>query len=87
MFNNYRGEHPTFTIPQMKQYLALLDHCMNRYATIAQQWERSKNWELLSPQRISECDERFTFLCRIRETSAETIARFEGKSHEPQVSN
>lgn len=87
MFNNYRTEHPNFTIPQMKQYLALLDHCMNRYATIAQEWERTKNWELLSPQRIAECDERFTFICRVRDAAEQTIARFEGKPHEPQASN
>jgi hypothetical protein len=87
MFKDYRTEHPKFTTAQMKQYLALMDHCMNRYATIAQQWERTKNWELLSEQRVTECAERFTFLCRIRESSQETIDRFEGHPHQPQASN
>jgi hypothetical protein len=87
MFTNFRGEHPTFTIPQMKQYLALLDHCMGRYVKIAKEWETTKNWELLSTQRINECDERFNYLCRFRETAAGTISRFESKPHEPQASN
>ncbi|MES2657454.1 MAG: hypothetical protein V4689_02490 [Verrucomicrobiota bacterium] len=87
MFNNYRGKNPTFTVPQMKQYLALLDHCMGRYAAIAQEWDRTKNWELLSPQRITECDERFTFICRIREAAVKTIAGFEGGFRDSQASN
>ena len=87
MFTNFRGERPTFTVPQMKQYLALLDHCMGRYVQIAKEWETTKNWELLSPQRITECDERFTYLCRFRESAAGTISRFESKPHEPQASN
>ncbi len=87
MFNDYRAGKRTFSIPQMKQYLALLDHCMNRYVTIAQEWERTKNWELLSPQRITECDERFTFVCKIRESSAATISRFEIEQTQPQASN
>lgn len=87
MFTNYRSERPNFSIPQMKQYLALLDHCMGRYVEIAKEWETTKNWELLSTQRITECDERFTYLCRFRESAAETIARFESKPHESQASN
>ncbi len=87
MFNDYRGEHPKFSIPQMRQYLALLDHCIGRYVAISQEWVSTNNWELLSPQRINECEERFAFLCRIREASAQTIDRFEGKQHEPQVAN
>ncbi len=87
MFNDYRAGKRTFSFPQMKQYLALLDHCMNRYVTIAQEWERTKNWELLSPQRITECDERFTFVCKIRESAAATITRFESEQTQPQASN
>lgn len=87
MFNDQRSGKRRFTIEQMKQYLALLDHCLNRYVTIAQEWERTKNWELLSTQRIAECDERFQFICRIRETAAATITRFEGEQHQPQASN
>jgi hypothetical protein len=87
MFNDYRGEDPKFTIPQMRQYLALLDHCLGRYVAISQEWVKTNNWELLSSQRITECEERFTFICRIREASVQTIDRLEGKQHEPQVGN
>lgn len=87
MFNDYRSEHPKFTTAQMKQYLALLDHCLNRFSTISQEWERTKNWELLSPQRIAECADRYTFICRIRESAVATIERFEGHPQQPQVSN
>ena len=45
------------------------------------------NWDLLSPQRIAECDDRFNFICKFREAAAGTIDRFEGKSHQPQVAN
>ena len=45
------------------------------------------NWDLLSPQRITECDERFNFICKIRDAAEETILRLEQKSLTPQVSN
>ena len=87
MFNDYRGQRPRFSTLQMRQYLNLLDHCIARYVAIARRWEESKNWELLSPQRVAECDERFTFICKIRDAGSETIDNFERKSHAPQASN
>lgn len=87
MFNDQQNPAPKFNTVQMRQYLVLLDHCIGRYVAISQEWEKSKNWELLSPQRIAECEERFNFICRIRDTDEATILRFEGKSQTPQASN
>lgn len=87
MFNDQWNEKPVFTTQQMRQYLNLTDHCLARYVTIAKQWDESKNWDLLSPQRITECDNRFTFISKIREAAEQAIVRFESKSHEPQVFN
>ena len=67
----------------MRQCLDLLDHCLARYQPIAKQWDESKNWELLSPMRITECDERFHFICKFREAADRTIIRFEQESHAP----
>ncbi len=87
MFNDRQNAEPRFTTAQMRQYLGLLDHCIGRYVAIAQEWDQSKNWELLSPQRIAECDERFHFICKFREAAEGAIARFEGKAHPTQVAN
>ena len=87
MFNDQLNPTPKFNTSQMRQYLGVLDHCIGRYVSIAQEWDKSKNWELLSPQRIAECDERFNFICRIRDTDEATILRLEGKTQTPQASN
>lgn len=87
MFNDQANDSPRFNTDQMHRYLNLLDHCIARYVTISKAWDQSKNWELLSPQRIVECDDRFTFICRIRDDAEGTILRFEGKSRSPQASN
>ena len=87
MFNDQQNEKPQFTTQQMRQYLTLLDQCLARYVTIAKQWDETKNWDLLSPQRIAECDDRFSFISKIRDAAEEAIVRFETKSHEPQVFN
>jgi hypothetical protein len=87
MFNDQRNAAPRFNTAQMRQYLNLLDHCINRYVFIAKQWDETKNWDLLSPQRITECDERFQYICKFREAAIATIDRFDGKSHPAQASN
>ena len=86
MFNDQLNPEPKFNTEQMRQSLNLLDHCINRYVHIACQWDASKNWDLLSPQRITECDERFNFIRKIRETALTTIDRFEGKLPTAQAS-
>lgn len=87
MFNDQLNDKPQFTTQQMRQYLNLLDHCLARYVTMAKEWDETKNWDLLSPQRIQECDDRFSFTSKIRDAAEEAIIRFETKSHEPQVFN
>lgn len=87
MFNDHRSGSPKFTTAQMRQYLGLLDHCLNQYVTLAKRWDETGNWKLLSPQRITECDERFTFINKIRETDLETIERFEGMARQGQAAN
>lgn len=87
MFNDRMNAEPKFTTAQMRQYLGLLDHCINRYVSISKQWDESKNWDLLSPERINECDERLHFIGKFREAAAGTIERFEGKPQSSQVSN
>jgi hypothetical protein len=77
MFTDRSNESPKFTTAQMRQCLGLLDHCLTRYTTIATQWDESKNWELLSPMRITECEERFHFISKIREDVDKTILRYE----------
>lgn len=86
MFNDRLNASPRFSTEQMRQYLAMLDYCLGRYATISQEWEKSGNWQLLSPLRIAECGERFDFICKIRNSAEGTILRFEGRSH-TQASN
>jgi len=87
MFNDHQSGSPKFTTAQMRQYLALLDHCLARYVSLAKQWDSTGNWKLLSPQRIAECDERFTFISKIRETDLQTIERFEAMTSQRQATN
>lgn len=87
MFNDQANATPKFTTVQMHQYLNLLDRCISRYVTIATVWDQTRNWELLSPQRIAECDERFTFIQRIRDDAEGTILRLEGKTRVTQAAN
>lgn len=79
MFAGQHGGAPQFNTTQMRQYLNVLDYSISRYETLSKEWDQSKNWQLLSPQRITECDERFSFICKIREASEKTIIRLEGK--------
>lgn len=78
MFSDHNNnKSSTFTVEQMRQGLNLLDHCLNRYNKIAREWDETKNWELLSPMRVTECETRYRFIIKIRETAAVTIERLE----------
>ena len=87
MFNDRLNAEPKFTTLQMRQYLSLLDHCIGRYMAIARKWEETRNWELLSPQRVQECEDRIHFILKFREAADGAIARFEGKPHPSQAAN
>jgi hypothetical protein len=81
MFDDRRNPTPKFTTTQMRQCLALLDHCLARHTSIAQSWTAAKQWDLLSPQRITECEARLDFICTIRDAAEKTIARLEAEAH------
>ena len=88
MFHDYRHSGtPEFTTAQMRQCLALLDHCLHRHAAIAAQWQESGQWKLLSPMRIAECEDRLTFITRIRDAAEQAIVNFESNPHPTQVAN
>jgi hypothetical protein len=85
MFNDFHHSRPRFTTAQMREQLALLDHCLGRYHHLAGEWERTGNWTLLSEQRILECEQRLLFVTRMRETCLKTIERIEA-GHSPATS-
>ena len=80
MFTDFRTGSTRFTIAQMHQKLELLDVCLARYSVISQQWDLTKNWDLLSPMRQYECEERVKFIGKIRDTALNTITRLETES-------
>ncbi len=82
----HTGEKPKFTTAQMRQCLNILDFCLARYDSLAREWDETKQWELLSPMRIEECEERIHFVRKIRNDAEQTILRLEGKIQE-QVAN
>lgn len=87
MFTDQRNNPPKYTTAQMRQCLNLLDHAINRYITISNHWHESKNWDLLSPQRITECEDRFSFISKIRDAAEKTIIRLENPPPVPQTVN
>lgn len=88
MFADQREAHPKYTTAQMRQCLGLLDHCIGRYQHIAAQWDETKAWDRLSEQRITECADRISFICKIRDAAEKTILRFEvGDSIHQQASS
>ena len=85
MFTDHNeNKSPIFTVEQMRQALNLLDFCLNQYNTIAKQWDESKNWELLSPMRVAESEERYRFIVKIRDAAAKTVVRLENEARAPQ---
>jgi hypothetical protein len=83
MFSDQRNPSPKFSVAQMRQCLELVDRCLARYVSIAQDWDQANNWERLSPQRITECEERFRFITKIRDAAETTILRLEKQAHSP----
>jgi len=87
MFADLQNDSPKYSAGQMRQCLGLLDHCISRYLMISKQWDESKNWELLSSMRITECEDRFRFITKVREAAEKTIIRLENESPNHQVAN
>ena len=77
MFNDQRNHPRRYDNAHIRQYLNLLDLCLTRYDQIAAQWDQSKQWDLLSPQRIAECEERHQFITKIRDAMEKNLLRLE----------
>jgi hypothetical protein len=87
MFLDQLDPQPKYRVADMRRQLESLDHCLERFDRISSQWDETGNWDLLSPMRIEECQQRAHFIRKVREAAAATIARCEGKPHTTQVSN
>lgn len=85
MIADSRNPEPKFTTAQMRHTLDLLDFSINRYYQLADHWTNIGHWALLSQMRIQECEDRYSFIRKIRDTQAAIIDRLEHTS-EPQVS-
>lgn len=86
MLNDRSNPNTRFTTTQMRQYLNLLDYCLNRYHSLAQQWQTSGTWNNLSPMRIKECADRLRFITVFRDYSQKTIEQIESNT-KPQPAN
>jgi hypothetical protein len=86
MFADRQNPIPKYDTTQMRSYLNLLDRCIHQYEAAAEDWKQSKNWELISPMRIEECNERYDFICKIRDASEKAIQNFESRQNS-QASN
>lgn len=81
MFTDFNeNKSSTFSVNQMRQGINLLDHCLNRYNKIAKQWDETKNWERLSPMRVTECETRYRFITKIRDAAEKTVLRLENEA-------
>jgi hypothetical protein len=87
MFNDRQNPNPAYSSAQMRQCLNLMDHCIARHQAIARDWDETKQWELLSPMRITECEERLHFITKVREAAEKTIVRIEQESQNQQAAN
>ncbi len=72
------GEPARYPVSNMREQLALVDHCLARYRQMFDQSVESGQWNLLSTFRQDETLERARFLSRVRDASEATIRRLEG---------
>jgi len=76
MFADQQSDNPSFTVPQMRECLDLLNHAIARHLALRESWTAAGLDELVSPMRILEMDERLRFILRIRDAAETTVARF-----------
>lgn len=91
--------HPdksNFTTGQMKDVLGVMDASIGLYSHLANEWADKGLWANLSELRLSEVQERFAFVLKIRDSHEKSIRRIEGlpddsrtvsQSTSPQESN
>jgi len=83
MFNDRAAGGMRFTTPVMREYLQLMDHSIQRYRHISSIWKTAGQWDLLSPQRQLEAEERLTFTLKVRDAAEGTIRRLEQEERAP----
>lgn len=87
MFNDRKSAEPVYTTAHMRHTLNLLDHCLARHGEIHTTWAAAGGYELLSPMRIAEMEDRFTFVGKIRDAAEEAIRRFESEESGTQAAH
>jgi hypothetical protein len=73
-------------LDEMKRQLAELDHALARHRDMAAKWLSTGEFQRLSPARQHEMLERFHFVTKVRDASAQTIQRLSSAPTE-QASN
>jgi hypothetical protein len=73
MITEYRGGNQRHTLAQMRQNLALVDHCIRRFEEVAAKWDATGNWSRLSGFRLQEIRDRIHFVRKVREAHATAI--------------
>ncbi|RYD31624.1 MAG: hypothetical protein EOP87_14365, partial [Verrucomicrobiaceae bacterium] len=77
MFTDRAAGKSRFSTRVMREYLQLMDQCIARYRLISGQWAATGQWELLSPMRRLEAENRLTFTLKVRDAAENTILRLE----------
>ncbi len=83
MITEYRGGNRHHTLPQMRQNLALVDHCISRFEEVASRWDATGNWQRLSDFRFQEIKQRIHFIRKVRDAQSTAIDNI-GKLPAPQ---
>lgn len=80
MFKQHFHAGKTRSLEEMQSVLTRLDESIERYERIAAEWQRNRQWQRLSPQRIDECRTRIRFITNIRNACAKTIGRIQSET-------
>ena len=67
------GRH--YSPDDMMAEIARLDKCIAHYHEIAEKWDKTGNWELISPRRMQDCHNHFEFIMSVRAAALTTIER------------
>ncbi|MCF7674675.1 MAG: hypothetical protein K9N23_16265 [Akkermansiaceae bacterium] len=86
MITDSRSGTHLHSIAQMRQNLALVNHCIGRFNEIAARWDASGNWNRLSEFRLNEIKERIHFICKMRDAQATAIDKLDQLPGTQQVS-
>jgi hypothetical protein len=80
MFADLKTPNPHFTVKQIRHYMTVLDTSLDQYQNLSRQWKDEGKWNLISLARIQECNERYSFINKIREAAGGTDIRLEENS-------